>query len=106
MAFYQYFQVLDDLLDPSGPLSASISSATIKDANEAVSTTRSKPEGKYAKFTLEQQAAIGEYASLDGNQAAIRHFTKKLEVYIKVTSFQTWKGEYLAEGGVAMHSRI
>ena len=31
----------------------------------------------YAKFSPEQQAAIGRYASLHGNQAAIRHFSKQ-----------------------------
>ena len=75
MALYQYFQPSDGLPDPSGPLSASVSPAVIKDANEAVrSVTRSKPRGKYAKFTPKQQAAIGKYASQHGNQAAIHHF--------------------------------
>ena len=55
------------------------------------------PRGKYAKFTPEQQAAIGEYASLYGNQAAIHHFTKQLGVELKVSSVQTWKGKYQAE---------
>ena len=53
MALYQYFQALDDLPDPSGPLFASVSSAAIKDTNEAVSTTRSKLRGKYATFAPE-----------------------------------------------------
>jgi len=43
------------------------------------------------KFTPEQQAAIGKYASLHSNQVAIRHFSKKLEVEMKVTLVQTWK---------------
>ena len=43
------------------------------------------------KFTPEQQAAIGKYASLHSNQVAIRHFSKKLEVERKVTLVQTWK---------------
>ena len=70
----------------SGPPSASVSPAVIKDANEAVrSATQSKPRGKHAKFTPEQQAAIDEYASLDGNQAAIHHFSKKLGVEMNVS---------------------
>ncbi len=71
---------LDALPDTSQPLSASLRPAAIKDANEAVrSATRvTKPRGKYAKFTPEQQAAIAEYASLHGNQAAIRHVSKQL----------------------------
>ena len=89
---YQYFQPLDGLPDPSGPLSASVSPAAIKDAIEAVrSVTQSKPRGKYAKFTPEQQVAIGKYASLDSNQAAIRHFSKKLGVEMRVTLVPTWK---------------
>ncbi len=80
MALYRYFQTVDALPDASGPLSASLSPAAIKDANEAVrSATRvTKPRGKYAKLTPEQQAAIGEYASLHGNQAAICHVSKQL----------------------------
>ena len=86
MILYKYFQPSDALPDPSRPLSASISPAVIKDANEAVrSATRSKSRGKYAKLIPEQQAVIGKYASLYGNQAAIHHFFKKLGVEIKVT---------------------
>ena len=46
--------------------------------------------------TPKQQAAIGEYASLHGNQAAI-HFPKTFGVGMKITSVQTLKGKYLAE---------
>ena len=45
----------------------------------------------------EQQAAISEYASLHGNQVAIRHFTKQLGVELKVSLGPTWKGNYQAE---------
>ncbi len=80
MALNRYFQTEDALPDTSGPLFAFLSPAAIKDANEAVrSATRvTKPRGKYAKFTHERQEAIGEYASLHGNQAAIRHVSKQL----------------------------
>ena len=47
--------------------------------------------------TPKQQAAIGEYASLHGNQAAIHHFPKTFGVEMKITSVQTLKGKYLAE---------
>ena len=46
---------------------------------------------QYAK----REASIGEYASLHGNQAAIRHFLKQLGVEMKPTSVQTWKGKYM-----------
>ena len=72
MALCRYFKPLDAgaIPDPSGPLSAHVSPGAIKDANEAVrnaSQGSSKPRGKYAKFTPEQKASIGEYASLHGN---------------------------------------
>ena len=55
---------------------ASVNPATIKEANEAVKSVtsegKSKWRGSFAKFSPEQQAAIGKYASLHGNQAAIR----------------------------------
>ncbi len=90
MALRRYFK----------PLSTHVSPGAIKDANEAVrnvSQGSSKPRGKYAKFTPEQKASIGEYASLHGNQAAIHCFSKQLGVEMKPTSVQTWKGKYLAE---------
>ena len=85
MALYRYFaKASNGLPDPSGPLSSSIGPAAIKEANEAVKSTtsgnKSKQRGSYAKFTPEQQAAIGKYASLYGNQAVIRHFSKELKV--------------------------
>ena len=99
MALYRYLQPLDTLPDPNGHLSSSISRSAIKDANKAVrsATHATTPRGRYAKITPEQQAAIGEYASLHGNQVAIRHFTKQLGVELKVSSGQTWKGNYQAE---------
>ena len=92
MSLYRYLQPLDALPDPNGWLSSSVSPSAIKDANEAVrsATRTTMPRGRYAKFTPEQQAAIGEYVSLHGNQAAIRHFTKQLGVELKGSSVQTW----------------
>ena len=40
---------------------------------------------------------IGEYASMYGNLAAVRHFTKKLGVEVKESSVRTWKVKYRAE---------
>ena len=67
MALYRYFTPSDSLPDPSGPLSASVSPVVIKVANEAVGSV-TRGSRRYAKFTLKQQAAIGEYAPLHGNQ--------------------------------------
>ena len=61
--------------NPNGLLSASVSPATIKEANEAVKSVTSRVT---LKFSPEQQAAMGKYASLHDNQAAIQHFSKQL----------------------------
>ena len=90
--FSSYFQPSGTLPNPSGSLSAYVSPAAIKNANEAVRNTlqgSSKPRGKYAKFTPEQKALIGEYALLHGNQVAIRHFLKQFGVEMKPTLVQT-----------------
>lgn len=101
MALYRYFKTADSVLPaPTGSLSTSISPAAIKDANEAVKsavTPRSKSRGAYAKHTPEQQAAIGKYASMHGNKAAVRHFSKKLGVDVRESSVRTWKLKYRAE---------
>ena len=73
---YQGFEA-ERTPDPSEPLSVSISPAAIKEANDAVKSvgkSKSEKRGSYAKFTLDQQAEIGKYALMHGNQAAIRHF--------------------------------
>ena len=68
MSLYRYFAKASKLLDPNGELSASISPAAIKEVNEAVKSVtcerKSKRRGSYSKFSPEQQAAIGKYASL------------------------------------------
>ena len=101
MALYRYFASVDSLPSPRGPLSRTLSPATISDVNKAVmdasKTQRSKPRGKYAKLTPEQQAEIGKYASMHGNAAAIRHFSKELDTDLKEGSVRSWKSKYQAE---------
>ena len=103
MALYRFFNKdLPQVPSPHGPLSSSLSPATIKDANTAVKqcadreSTAMKPRGPYAKFTPEDQAAIAKYALWHGNKAAIRHFSKELGKEIKDSSVCMWK-KYSAE---------
>ena len=74
-----------DLPNPNRSLSASVSPAMMKEASEAVknmtSERKTKRRGSYTKFSPEQQAAIGKYACLHGNQVAIWHFSKQLGVF-------------------------
>ena len=82
MALYRYFKPTSKKLpDPDGPLSQSIPSASIKDANDAylkaaVRSVASK-RGSYAKLTGVQQAQIARYAFAHGNKEAIRYYTKQ-----------------------------
>ena len=67
MALYKYFKPSSSLPDPRGQLFAVMSPEVIKEANEAVekaatSGRKDKRRGSYAKFTPDQQAAIGKYA--------------------------------------------
>ena len=102
MALYRFFKKeLPEVPSPYGPLSSSLSPATIKDANVAVKQcadrAATKPRGPYVKFTPEDQAAIAKYALWHGNKAAIRHFSKELGKEIKDSSVCMWKKKYSAE---------
>ena len=81
-----------------GPLSSTLTPATVKDANTAIKScagsSAAKPMGTYAKFTPNEQAAIAKYASLHGNKAVIRRFSKGLGKEIKDSSVSTWKKKY------------
>ena len=98
MALYRYLQPVDTLPDPNGHLSSSVGPSPIKDANKAVrsATHTTTPRVRYAKFTPEQQAAIGEYAFLTARQpGGYPSFCKAVE--LKVSLGQTWKRNYQAE---------
>ena len=102
MALYCYFKPEDNVLpSPTGHISSSVRLATTRAANEAVKesvlTPSSKSRGAYAKYTPAQQTKIGEYASIHGNLAAVRHFSKELGAEIKESSVRIWKAKYQAE---------
>ena len=104
MALYCFFKKeVPDVPSPYGPLSSSLSPATIKDANVAVKqcadhgSKAAKPRRPYVKFTPEDQVVIAKYALWHGNKAAICHFSKKLGKGIKDSSVCTWKKKCSAE---------
>ncbi|SMN02226.1 hypothetical protein SPONN_625 [uncultured Candidatus Thioglobus sp.] len=103
MDLRQYFKPASSASLPcsKGPLSKVLKEGAIAAANKAVSevldTPESKPRGSYSKFTPEQQAEIGRYAVLNGNKAAVRHFSKSLGKEVKESSASTWKKKYLLE---------
>jgi len=76
MALHRYFKISSKPQDPNGPLSETVPSEAIKEANRIVeestqngSTKRGR--GTYLKFTPIQQAQAAKYAVENGNQAAI-----------------------------------
>ena len=83
MSLYRYFAKSSKLPDPNGELSASASPAAIKDANEAVKSVtcerKSKRRGSSVTPNSHQSSMLrsgSTHASLNGNQAAVRHFSK------------------------------
>ena len=102
MALHRYFKISSKLPDPNGPLSETIPSEAIKEANKIVeqstqnaSTKRSR--GTYLKFTPIQQAQAAKYAVENGNKAAIRRYSKEFCAEIKESTLSTWKCKYLNE---------
>ena len=102
MSLHRYFKISSKQPDPNGPLSEIIPSQAIKEANEIVkqstqngSTKRSR--GTYLKFTPTQQAQAAKYAVENGNQAAIRRYSKEFCTEIKESTLSTWKSKYLNE---------
>lgn len=53
-------------------------------------------------MTPEQQAEIGKYASMHGNAAALRRFSKELGTDLKEGSVRLWKSKYLAEVNIKL----
>ena len=89
VVIYQYFQPSDGLPDPSGPLSSSVSPAAIKDANELweVWHEASQEENMLSSNPSSRQRLASMPHCIPINQVAIRHFSKKVRVEMKVTSY-------------------
>ena len=95
----EFFQLKDGLPESGGPLSASMSSGAILQANKEVSAAKSsrKTCGKYNKFSDELRADIGRYASYHGVAPASRHFTKKLGDKVGESTVRSIRDSYLIE---------
>ena len=79
MSLYRYLKPMDGILpSPTGPLSAHMSLATIREVNKEVQKMNVPATRSYLKISGEQQVKIAHYASLHGNTATVRHFLKTL----------------------------
>jgi len=96
MALHRYFKISSKLPDPNGPLSETIPSEVIKEANRIVEESTQNGSTKrgremYLKFTLIQQVQAAKYAIENGNQAAIHRYSKEFCAEIKESTLSTWK---------------
>ena len=108
MSLFKYFsKVQTSLPDPSGPLVRSVPKSSILAANAKVRQlveSESKPSplcnkktrGIYARFTQEQKARIGKYASQNGVTAAVRHFIHEFPA-LKENTVRDWRNAYQLE---------
>ena len=96
MSLYRYFKTQGrELPNPSGPLSSSVSSAAIEEADAPLSATCMKEKrGPYQKLSNETRAKIGKYASENGDSAAARHFSTVLSKPISRTTVHGLKKTY------------
>ena len=105
MALLRYFQALPrcgQLPDPTGPLSSSLPSSAIEEANAAVTSARQEEatkakRGPYLKLSNELKAKIGKHASENENSAAARHFSKVLGKELNPSTIRGLKKVYLEE---------
>ena len=102
MALFRYLNQFHSskLPDPEEPLSQSMPSVSIKDANEAYlkAAAQSSKCGSYVNLTGFQQAQIARYAFAHGNKDAIRYYTNQYCVpEIAESSVSTWKAKYTEE---------
>ena len=104
MSLYSYFKA--SLPSPSGPLSKSIPSSSIKSANKLVSTlliqesptVRKKLRREYDAFTPEEIARIARCASEIGVTCVIRNLTEEFPDHsLKESSVCTWTNKYKEE---------
>ena len=98
----EFFKRSESLPDPKGPLSSNLSSSCITAANKAVQEVQKqqrepKSRGTYVKLSDDQKAEIARYALQNGNNVAVKYYSKKLEKPIKESSVRTWIIKYKSE---------
>ena len=95
MALLKYLHPLDEMPDPSGPLSSVIPSKTIVEVNKVVreAKMKEKKRGEYTRLT-QKEKAIGKYASEHGVTKTVKRYSDK---DVKESSIRDWKKMYEKE---------
>ena len=106
MAMLHYFSSSPrgiNLPNPTGPLSSTILSLAIEEANAAVRATaeeqgiNKRKSGPYLKLSGDIRAQIGKYAGENGVSVAATHFTKVIGTSISVSAVHDCKKAYCKE---------
>ena len=102
MAFQKYLRPINGLPDLKGPLSSSIPSTAIAEANRLVNQTRKEETEKkkcrpYKKYSLSVQLEIAEYTCHHGVASAARVFSHKLQQSISESTVRSIRNAYRQE---------
>jgi len=106
MALLKYFKRVNSkeeggtLPDPAGPLSKTVPSTSIEEANKeetvALAERKDKKRLPYLIVYLEQKARISKYAADQETTNAMRHFSKDFP-NLRESTVRGWKSVYLKE---------
>ena len=115
MALLKYFKRTENSIgsafpDPSGPLSETVPSTSIEEANKEVATLiaerrDSEKRGPYLILSLEQKARVGKYAADHGTTNAIHYFAKDFP-NLHESTVRGWKAAYLKEVRVQVKAGV
>ena len=101
MSLLCYLKPINGVPDPKGPLSSSILSSVIVEANnrmqEAERAEKSKKRSPYQSYLPTLRLEIGKYPSLHGVTAASRYFTRKLKRAVSETTTRSIRDAYRKE---------
>lgn len=99
MSLLRYLKPMNGVPDPKGPLSSSIPSYVIAEANTRVQEAEKsrKKRGPYRSYSPTLRLEIGKYSSQHGVAAASRYFTRKLKKSVSVTTIRSIRDAYRKE---------
>ena len=98
MALLRYLKPVNGIPDPRGPLSLSIPSSVIAEANTQVKEAeKSKKRGPYQSYSPTLRLEIGKYSCQHGVAAASRYFTRKLKRSVSETTVRSIRDAYRKE---------
>ena len=97
MSLYRFFKPVNKkFLDPNGELSATISLAAIREANQEVMEVNERGEKKpYTKISDLLRAKVAHYTLHNGNAIAVHKFSKEFDVPLNESTVRSLKKSYI-----------